>query len=63
MFQAHGNAGGAGGAIVGRHDPEADCICVMSYGDCIGHYCGLTLLSFRGWTSLTGPLGESDHGP
>jgi hypothetical protein len=49
LFQAHGAAGGTGGAITGRHDPEADGICVMSYGDCIGEYCGFTLLSFRGW--------------
>jgi len=49
MFQAHGVAGAAAGANSKRHDPEADCICAMSYGTSYGKYCGLTLLSFRGW--------------
>jgi hypothetical protein len=49
MYQAHGVAGGAGGAKAARHDPEADHICVMSYGDCNGMYCGFSLLAFRGW--------------
>jgi hypothetical protein len=49
MFQPHGVAGAAGGPNAARHDPEADCICVMSYGRCNGMYCGRTLLAFRGW--------------
>ena len=49
MFQPHGVAGAAGGPNANRHDPEADHICVMSYGRCQGMYCGLTLLAFRGW--------------
>jgi hypothetical protein len=49
MFQPHGVAGNAGGPNSARHDPEADCFCVMSYGRSNGQYCGLTLLSFRGW--------------
>jgi hypothetical protein len=49
LFQAHAAAGNPQGVIAGRHDPEADCLCVMSYGNCLGEYCGFTLLSFRGW--------------
>ncbi len=49
MFRPHGVAGAAGGAQAAKHDPEADCLCVMSYGQSIGHYCGFSLLTFRGW--------------
>jgi hypothetical protein len=49
MFQPHGVAGGTFGANSNRHDPEADCFCVMSYGNSNGQFCGLSLLSFRGW--------------
>ena len=47
MFQPHGAAGAGGPAD--RHDPEADSMCVMSYGASNGQYCGITLLQFRGW--------------
>jgi hypothetical protein len=49
MFQAHGVGGSAGGPISGRHDRESQSMCVMSYADSNGQYCGLTLLSFQGW--------------
>ena len=49
MFALHGNPPEPGSAP--RHDPAANnlSVCVMSYQNCEGDFCGKCHFSFRGW--------------